>query len=187
MQSKATTPAKYIAELPPDRRAAISTVHKTIMKNLNKGFEEGMAYGMIAYSVPKSLYPPGYHCDPSLPLGFAGLASQKNYMSLYVMCGSRQNEAWLRSELAKSGRKLDMGKCCIRFKKLEDLPLEVVGQIIKRTTVKQYVEWYEKSRADAVKAKAKRTAANARGSTNKAKSSKSTATRRAKSSAASAR
>src|SRR5688572_8959727 len=86
MQSKAQTVNDYLAELPDDRRAAIEAVRKVIRKNLPKGYEEGMQYGMIGYHVPHKLYPPGYHCDPKQPLPFAALASQKNYMSVYLMC-----------------------------------------------------------------------------------------------------
>jgi hypothetical protein len=147
MQSKATTVDRYLAELPAERRAAIAAVRAVILKNLPAGYEEGMQYGMIGYYVPHSIYSAGYHCDPRQPLGFACLASQKNYMSLYMMCvyddgedATRFREAW-----AKTGKKLDMGKSCIRFKKIEDLPLEVIGQEIKRMPVKKYIAWYEKA------------------------------------------
>jgi uncharacterized protein YdhG (YjbR/CyaY superfamily) len=145
MQSKAKTVAKYLAELPPDRRAAISAVRAVIIKNLDKGFEEVMSYGMIGYVVPHKLYPAGYHCDPKLPLPYAGLASQKNHMSLYLTCcyGDGKRESWLREEFAKAGKKLDMGKSCIRFKKLEDLPLAVIGKAIKNAPLKQYVAMYQ--------------------------------------------
>ena len=104
-----------------------------------------MQYGMIGYYVPHSVYPPGYHCDPKQPLPFAGLASQKNYMSIYLMCiyGDGEHAAWFREAWAKTGKKLDMGKSCIRFKKLDDVPLKVIGQAIKRVPVKKYIEHYE--------------------------------------------
>ena len=145
MQSKAKTVTEYLAELPDDRRAAIQAVREVIRKNLGKGYEEGMQYGMIGYYVPHKVYPPGYHCDPKQPLPFAALASQKNYMSLYLMCvyGSPEHEQWFRKEWAKTGRKLDMGKSCIRFKKLEDLPLAVIGKTIARVPVKDYIGYYE--------------------------------------------
>jgi uncharacterized protein YdhG (YjbR/CyaY superfamily) len=161
MQSKAATVAKYVAELPADRRTAIETVRKTILKNLDKGFEEGMSYGMIGYYVPHSLYPAGYHCDPKQPLPFAGLASQKNYMSVYLMSvyAEGNEENWLRDQFKKAGKKLDMGKCCIRFKKLEDLPLEVIGEAIRRVPVKECIAQYEKAMLPMNKRAAKKSAA----------------------------
>ena len=159
MQSQATTVEQYLAELPEDRRAAISAVRNVILKNLNKGYEEGMQYGMIGYYVPHSLYPAGYHCDPKQPLPFACLASQKNYMSLYMMpvyCDDA-TETTFRDEWIKAGKKLDMGKSCIRFKKVEDLALDLIGETIRRTSVKQWVEHYETvlkpSRTKAVRTK----------------------------------
>ncbi len=148
MQSKATTVAQYLKELPADRREAIEAVRKVILKNMDPGFQECMQYGMIGFSVPHSIYAEGYHCDPRQPLPFAALASQKNYMSLYFNAayGDESEEAWLREAWAKAGKKLDMGKCCIRFKKLEDLPLDVVGQAFKRIRLPDYVRRYEKFR-----------------------------------------
>ena len=145
MQSKAKTVNEYLAGLPEDRRVAIQAMRKVIRKNLDKDYEEGMQYGMIGYYVPHKVYPPGYHCDPKQPLPFAGLASQKNHMAIYLMCiyGSREQEAWFRKEWAKTGKKLDMGKSCISFKKLEDLPLEVIGQAIARVPAKKYIANYE--------------------------------------------
>jgi hypothetical protein len=142
MQSKATTVAQYLAELPRDRREAVRAVRKVILDNLDSQFEEGMQYGMIGYYVPHSVYPAGYHCDPKQPLPFAGLASQKNYMSLYLMSlyGNASHENQFRDEWKKTGRKLDMGKCCIRFRKLEDLALGVIGNAIRRVTTMEYIE-----------------------------------------------
>jgi hypothetical protein len=157
MQSKATTPAQYLAELPVDRRAAISEVRKVFLKNLKPGFEEAMVYGMIGFVVPKKLYPPGYHCDPSLPLSFAALASQKNHMAIYLMCHSNDKErAKLQKAFAAIGKKLDMGKSCIRFNKLDDIPLQAIGEIIGGVSVKQYIERYEKALGQAAKGKAVR-------------------------------
>lgn len=118
MQSKAATVAEYLAELPEDHRRAIEAVRKVILDNLDSGYEEGMQYGMIGYYVPHRIYPAGYHCDPKQPLPFAALASQKNYMSLYLMCiyGETPLAAWFREAWAKTGKKLDAGKACIRFK-----------------------------------------------------------------------
>ena len=145
MQSKAATVEKYLAELPSDRREAIGAIRKVILDNLPEGYEEGMMYGMIGYFVPHRLYPPGYHCDPRLPLGYASLASQKNYMSLYLFCAycDQTDGRWFREAWTKSGKKLDMGKSCVRFKKLDDVPLAVVGQAINRMSVKKFIEFYE--------------------------------------------
>ncbi len=146
MQSKATTVAQYIAELPDDRREAISKVREVVLKNMDKTFAEGMNYGMIGWYVPHSVFPAGYHCDPSKPLPFAGLASQKQHMSLYMMSayGDGGEEKWIREQFKKAGKKLDMGKCCIRFKKLEDLPLDVIAEAFRRVTAKEYIARYEK-------------------------------------------
>ena len=147
MQSKAATVEQYLAELPEDRREALQAIRKTILKNLPKGFEEGMQYGMIGYYVPHSVYPPGYHCDPSQPLPFASLASQKNHMALYLMCvyGDPEYAEWFREAWTGAGKKLNMGKSCVRFKKLDDVPLDVVGQAIKRVPVKKYIAHYEET------------------------------------------
>ena len=145
MQSKAATVAEYLASLPPDRREAISAVRATILANLDPTYQEGMHYGMIGYCVPHSVYPDGYHCDPKQPLPFAALASQKNYMSVYLcVYGNPEMEAWFRKEWAKTGKKLDMGKSCVRFKKLDDLALDVVGQTIARMPAKKFIDHYEK-------------------------------------------
>lgn len=146
MQSKAATVEEYLAELTEDRREAIRAVRTVILKHLPKGYEEGMQYGMIGYYVPHDTYPPGYHCDPKQPLPYACLASQKNYMSLYFMglYSDTEEMTWFHEAWAKTGKKLDMGKSCIRFKRVEDLPLEVIGQAIKRFPVKKYIEQYER-------------------------------------------
>ncbi len=145
MQSKAKTVAQYLKELPADRRQAIEAVRETILKSLPKGYEEGMQYGMIGYYVPLSIYPDGYHCDPKQPLPFAHLASQKNYMSLYLMCNYSDGEAkeWFAKAWTDAGKKLVMGKSCVNFKKLDDVPLKVVGQAIKRYPVKKFIATYE--------------------------------------------
>lgn len=155
MPAKPATVEEYLATLPEDRRAAVEAVRKVILKNLGKGFEEGMQYGMIGYYVPHSVYPAGYHCDPKQPLPYAGLASQKNSISLYLMglYGSPEDDAWFREAWAKTGKKLDMGKSCVRFKKLEDVPLDVIGQAIKRIPAKTYIERYEATLAGRGKSK----------------------------------
>lgn len=150
MQSKATTVEAYLAELPPDRRAAIEAVRKVILANLDKDYEEGMTYGMIGYYVPHRVYPAGYHCDPKMPLPFVNLASQKNYMSVYLMgiYGDAAHAKWFVEEWEKTGKKLDKGKVCVRFKKLEDLALNVIGESIKRTPAKKFIAYCEAALAN---------------------------------------
>ena len=153
MQSKAATVEAYLKELPADRRAAIGAVRDAILKSLNKGFEEGMYYGMIMYYVPHRLYPAGYHCDPSKPLGFLALASQKQYMSLYL--DPAEHADWFHAQWAKAGKKLDMGKVCIRFKRVEDLALGVVAELVRRFPVKKWVAYYVATREAEAARKAK--------------------------------
>jgi hypothetical protein len=146
MKSSAKTVSEYLGSLPDDRREAISAVREVILANLPKGYEECMSYGMIGYVVPHSIYPAGYHCDPKLPLPYANLASQKNHMALYLMCvyGDKATEQWFRKAWQAAGKKLDMGKSCVRFKKLEDVSLEVIGQVIARVPVEKYIARIEK-------------------------------------------
>jgi uncharacterized protein YdhG (YjbR/CyaY superfamily) len=145
MQSKAKTVKQYLAELPPDRRVAISAVRNVIVKNLPKGYEESMSWGMITYSVPLKILPETYNGQP---LCYAGLASQKQHMAVYLMnvYGDPATLKWFQGEFKKAGKRLDMGKSCIRFKKLDDLPLEVIGQAVARTPLAMYVKMYEQSR-----------------------------------------
>ncbi len=145
MQSKAATVEEYIVSLPDDRRKAIEALRKQIRKNLPKGFEEVMSYGMIGYVVPHKLYPSGYHCDPKLPLPFINIASQKNYISFYHMALYEGDLLdWFRREWKEiSAKKLDKVKCCIRFKKPEDIPFELMGELVSKVTPKQWIEYYE--------------------------------------------
>ena len=145
MQSSATTVDAYLKSLPGDRRETVQAVREVILKNLDAGFKEGMQYGMIGYCVPHSVYPAGYHCDPRQPLPFAGLASQKNYLSLYLMSvyGDGPHWNWFHEAWAKTGKKLNMGKCCIRFKRVEDLALDVIAEALRRTTAQSYIAHYE--------------------------------------------
>jgi hypothetical protein len=145
MQSKAKTVEEYLAGLPPDRREAISTVRRAILDNLPEGYEEGMDYGMIGYFIPLKRYPVTYNGHP---LGLAALASQKNYMAVYLMnvYGHPETEKWFQEAYRGTGKKLDMGKSCVRFKKLEDLPVELIGQAVARTPVDAYIKMYEASR-----------------------------------------
>lgn len=136
---------EYLAGLPDDRRAALSAVREAIVANLPEGVEEGVQYGMIGYYVPHSVYPPGYHCDPKQPLPFASLAAQKNHMAVYMMSIYSDDAlaSWFRDAWTRAGKKLDMGKSCIRFKKLEDVPLDVLGEAIGRVSVDEYIARYE--------------------------------------------
>jgi len=178
MQSKAKTVAQYLASLPAERREAIVAVRKVILANLDRDLEEGMQYGMIGYYVPHSVFPDGYHCDPKQPVPYAGLASQKNYMSLYVMVTwDEAQERWLREAFAKAGKKLDMGKCCVRFKRLEDLPLDVVGRLFKRSSARKFIAHYER---EVVSATARKAAGRAKKKTAKAGSARKTARKAAK-------
>ncbi|MDB5344663.1 MAG: hypothetical protein JWP89_3040 [Schlesneria sp.] len=147
MQSKATTVDLYLAELPADRRTSIQAVRQVILSNLDPGYEEGMQYGMIGYYIPHSRYPSGYHCDPKQPLPFVCLASQKNHLSLYMMSvyGDSDLAKWFQAAWKKTGKKLDMGKSCIRFKRPEDLALDVIGEAIHRQPVAKHIEFYEKA------------------------------------------
>lgn len=145
MQSKAITVAEYLASLPLDRRTAIQALRETIFANLDKDYREAMIYGMIGFVIPHSIYPPGYHCDPKLPLPFVYLGSQKGHMSLHLMCvyGDPAQESKLREGFAKAGKKIDMGKACLRFKKIDDLSLEVIGKLIANMPAKAYIKRYE--------------------------------------------
>lgn len=148
MSSKATTPDAYIAELPADRLDAVKKLRDTILKNLPKGFEEAMSYGMIGYVVPLKTYPDGYHCNPELPLPFMNLASQKNFIAFYHMGIYAMPDLlkWFKTEWPKHTKaKLDMGKSCIRFKKAEDIPLKLIGNLVKKISMKNWVETYEKN------------------------------------------
>jgi hypothetical protein len=157
MKSAATTVEAYLAGLPEDRRSAIEAVRKVILDNLDEGYEEGIQYGMIGYYVPHRIYPAGYHCDPKQPLPFAALASQKGHMSVYLMCIYGQEALRSRFEAAwsKAGKKLDMGKSCVRFKKLDDLALDVIGEAIRQVPARKYIEYVESSRAAAGAGRAK--------------------------------
>ncbi len=156
MQSKATTVDAYIAELPEDRRKAISELRKVIKKNLPKGFKEEMGYGMMGWSVPHSIYPAGYHCNPKDPLPFMGIASQKNSINLYHMgiYADPKLLKWFQEAHAKaSPKKLDMGKSCIRYKKAEDIPYKLIGELAAKTTVEEWIEKYETELKDSRKKK----------------------------------
>jgi hypothetical protein len=148
MQSTAKTPDDYFRELPEDRKEPIKKLRDSIKKHLPRGFEEVMQYGMIGYVVPHSLYPAGYHCKPSDPLPFLALASQKNSINFYHM-GLYSDEKllkWFLDEYSKKWKwKLDMGKSCIRWKKFDQIPYDLIGELVEKITPKQWVELYEKT------------------------------------------
>jgi len=147
MQSKASTPEEYLESLPEERRDAVSKLRSIILKNLPKGFQEIMGYGMLGYAVPHKIYPAGYHCNPKDPLPFMGLASQKNFIAVYNMgvYSDPKLLKWFTSEYPKhTTAKLDMGKSCMRFKKLDQIPYKLIGELAKKMTVKDWITLYEK-------------------------------------------
>lgn len=147
MQSTALTPDQYINELPDDRKQTMQQLREVILKNIPKGFEERMGYGMLGYSVPHSIYPAGYHCNPKDPLPFFGLASQKNSINVYHMGMYARQDLydWFVAEYPKHSKaKLDMGKSCIRFKKPEHIPLELIGELVQKMSVQDWIALYEK-------------------------------------------
>ena len=143
MQSTAKIPDEYIASLPADRKESISRLRDVILKNLPAGFEETMGYGMLGYVVPHSIYPKGYHCNPKVPLPYMNLGSQTNAIVLHAMSmyGNSQLYDWFVAEYPKHSKaKLDMGKACIRFKKMDDIPYELIGQLAAKMTVQQWID-----------------------------------------------
>ena len=148
MKSNATSVDQYMQELPVERREAMQKLREVILKNLPKGFVEEMGYGMMGYSVPHSIYPDGYHCDPKQALPFFALASQKNFIALYHMGVYAVPELydWFVSEYPKHCKsKLDMGKSCIRFKKMEDIPYDLIAELVTKMTVQDWISFYEKN------------------------------------------
>ena len=148
MQSKASTPEEYIESLPEDRKEVISKLRKINKKNLPKGFGEGMYYGMLGFVVPHKLYPAGYHCDPKIHLPFISVASQKNFVAVYHMGVYSDPKLldWFTKEFPKHSKgKLDMGKSCIRFKKMDDIPYALIGELASKITPQEWISIYEKS------------------------------------------
>ncbi|MEJ2112314.1 MAG: DUF1801 domain-containing protein [Flavobacteriaceae bacterium] len=146
MQYKAISPEDYISQASEERKDALKNLRNTINKNLPKGFEEGIQYGMIGYYVPHSIYPDGYHCTPSEPLPFMSFASQKNSVNLYHsgIYAIPELRDWFVSEYPKHcKRKLDMGKSCIRFKKIDEIPFELIGELSSKITVEEWINIYE--------------------------------------------
>jgi Domain of unknown function (DU1801) len=150
MKSAYSTVEQYLDALPQDRRDAISAVRRVILENLDKDYEEGIQYGMIGYYIPHRIYPAGYHCNPKLPLPFAMLGDGKNYMSLHLMCAyhtgggddhpGKKLSDWFQKAWAKTGKKLDMGKACLRFKSADDLSLDVIGEMIRKVPAATWIE-----------------------------------------------
>jgi Domain of unknown function (DU1801) len=156
MQSKATTVEQYLKELPADRLEGMTKLRKVILKNLPKGFKEEMNYGNIGYVIPHSIYPAGYHCDPKLPLPFMGIASQKNSINFYHMgiYADPKLLKWFTDAHAKaSPKRLDMGKSCIRYKKPDDIPYTLIGELVSKITVNDWVNLYETNFKDSRKKK----------------------------------
>ena len=148
MQSKATTPEQYLLELPEDRKDAMLKLRKAIKDNLPKGFEEVMSYGMLGYVVPHSIYPNGYHCNPKLPLPFINLGSQKNFIALHHLgiYGNKNLLDWYVAEYPKHAKiKIDMGKGCLRFKKMDDIPYDLIAELARKITIEQWIVNYEKA------------------------------------------
>ena len=148
MSAKPQTVDDYLSSLPEERREVLQTVRQAILQNLPQGYEEGIQYGMIGYYVPHQIYPAGYHADPRQPVPFAGLASQKNHMAIYLMSvyADPELECWFREAWINAGKKLDMGKSCVRFKKLDAVPLDVIAETVRRVPVSDFIDQYESSR-----------------------------------------
>lgn len=146
MKYIANSPEEYIHQLPDERQDSFNKLRNTIVKHLPLGFEERMSYGMIGYVVPKSLYPAGYHCDPKLPLSFVNIASQKNFIALYHMGIYTDPELlqWFQTEYAQQCKyKLDMGKSCVRFKRMDDIPFDLIAELMGKMTPEDWINRYE--------------------------------------------
>jgi len=146
VQYKANSPGDYISQIPEERKGPMKKLRQVILDNLPKGIEETMSYGMIGYVVPHTIYPEGYHCAPELPLPFMNLASQKNFIAVYsmVLYAKKDLMEWFTSEYAKQCKyKLDMGKSCIRFKRMDDIPFELIGQLTAKVSTKEWINLYE--------------------------------------------
>ena len=148
MQYKASSPEDYISQLPEERKTVVSKIRGIVNKSLPGGFQEQISYGMIGWVVPHSKYPEGYHCDPKLPLPFMNLASQKNFVALYHsgIYANQKLYDWFVSEYPKHcKRKLDMGKSCIRFKYMDDIPYALIEELCTKMTVDDWIGLYEKN------------------------------------------
>ncbi|MUP41232.1 DUF1801 domain-containing protein [Christiangramia aestuarii] len=148
MKIEASSPDEYIGKIPEERKGPMSRLRAEIKENLPEGFEETMSYGMIGYVVPHSIYPEGYHCDTSLPLPFINLASQKNYIAVYHsgVYANKEIHDWFVEEYKKRmGKKPDMGKSCIRFKNMEQIPYDLIGELCSKFTAQEWIDLYEKN------------------------------------------
>lgn len=146
MQYQADSPEHYLEQLPDDRKPAIARLREVILANLPKGFAETIGYGMIGYVVPHSIYPAGYHCTPKLPLPFMSIASQKNFVAVYHMgmYADPKLLEWFQQEYPKHTKaKLDMGKSCLRFKKPDQIPYDLIGELASKMTVQEWINLYE--------------------------------------------
>tara|TARA_Y100001933_G_scaffold153672_1_gene152036 strand:- start:401 stop:1084 length:684 start_codon:yes stop_codon:yes gene_type:complete len=158
--AKPATPRQYLDSLPKDRRDAIQAIRRTINARRDKRLKEGIQYGMLGWCVPHTVYPAGYHCDPSQPLPFASVASQKNHIGIYLFClyTDEAEQARFVKAWKATGKKLDMGKSCIRIKKIEDVPLDVLGDAIERMTCEKFIKVYDQRWGGAAKPSAKKAA-----------------------------
>jgi uncharacterized protein YdhG (YjbR/CyaY superfamily) len=146
MNSKALTPSEYMTQLPEDRKDVVQKLRQTILDHIDSKFQECMNYGMLGYVVPFTIYPDGYHCNPKLPLPFMNLASQKNYIAVYHsgMYAKKEIYDWFVAEYPKyCTTKLDMGKSCVRFKKMDDIPYTLIGQLAAKMSVDEWITLYE--------------------------------------------
>ena len=152
VKSTASTVQNYLDELPEDRRNVVSQVREVVLQNLPEGYQESLNWGMITYEIPLARYPKTYNKQP---LAYVALAAQKNHYALYLMCvyQNSEQEAQLRADFQKAGKKFDMGKSCLRFRKLEDLPMDVIARLVASTTPDEFIQQYEQSRQGASKKK----------------------------------
>ncbi len=145
MLSKAKTVAAYLKELPGDRRTAVAALRKVIRDNVDADIEEGMTYGMLSYFVPHRVFPEGYHCDPASPVPYMGVASQVQYISVYMMfayMAGGAGERWIRAEYARHGRRVDMGKSCLRLRSIDAVDLAIIGEAVRRAPTRSYLDSY---------------------------------------------
>lgn len=148
MRIEADHVADYLSKVPEERKTAMQRLYETVKDNLPEGFEEGISYGMMGWNVPLETYPPGYHCTPGKPLPFLGIASQKNFIAFYHMgmYADKELHDWFVAEYPKhSKRKLDMGKSCIRFKKPDEIPFGLMGELVKKMSPRDWISLYEQN------------------------------------------
>lgn len=146
MQYKADSPEDYLSQIPEDRKEPVQKLRQQILDNLPDGVEEAMSYGMLGYVIPHKVYPDGYHCTPELPLPFMNLASQKNFIAVYsmVLYAKQDLMDWFTSEYAKRCKyKLDMGKSCVRFKRMNDIPFDLIGELTAKVSAEEWIQLYE--------------------------------------------